>query len=217
MQIFYPGWWQDANGNHPAAMTFISADDVMAGKWLPTVEPEWSRYYVHELELRAQKTLMIWPYHTMLGTSGHSITPALYEAITFHSEARRSNATYLVKGRIAKTEYYSILEPEVKVPEEGGGTLNRRFLKTMADYDAIYIAGQAKSHCVLETITSIARYDKYRLLEIAYLLEDCTSSVAHPQIDFDAAANDTLSEFEKRGLTRITSETAIRRAERIQA
>jgi nicotinamidase-related amidase len=83
-------------------MTTITADEAIAGKWLPVVEPNWSRYYVHELELRARKTLMIWPYHTMLGTIGHSITPALYEAITFHSEARRTMITQVIKGRIAK-------------------------------------------------------------------------------------------------------------------
>jgi len=43
-QIFYPGWWQDANGNPPSPMTAISADDVESGRWTPTVLPEWSRF-----------------------------------------------------------------------------------------------------------------------------------------------------------------------------
>jgi nicotinamidase/pyrazinamidase len=208
MQIFYPGWWVDANGHHPDAMTPVSAEDVEQGRWQPTIELEWSRDYVRELERRAKKTLMIWPYHTMLGTLGHSITPALYEAITFHSEARQSEPTHLVKGRIAKTEYYSLLEPEVKVPGVPGGTLNSAFLDRMATYDRIYFAGQAKSHCVLESITSIANYEGYQpgLLEKVYLLEDATSAVAHPEIDFDAMANEQYVQFAQRGLHIITTE-----------
>lgn len=206
-QIFYPGWWADADGHHPDAMTPISAEDVDQGRWQPTLEPDWSRHYVHELERRAKKTLMIWPYHTMLGTIGHAITPALYEAITFHAEARQSEIAHLVKGRIAKTEYYSLLEPEVKVPGAPGGTLNSAFLDRMATYDRIYIAGQAKSHCVLESITSIANYQGYQpgLLEKVYLLEDTTSAVAHPEIDFDAMANEQFAAFVGKGLNITTT------------
>jgi nicotinamidase-related amidase len=77
----------------------------------------------------------------------------------------------------------------------------------MATYDRIYFAGQAKSHCVLESITSIARYEGYQpgLLEKVYLLEDCTSAVAHPKIDFDAMANEQFEAFAKQGLNAVTS------------
>ncbi len=211
MQIFYPGWWVDADGNHPDAMTPISTEDVEQGRWRPTIEPEWSHHYVHELQRRAKKTLMIWPYHTMLGTVGHAITPTLYEAITFHAEVRQAETTQLVKGRIANTEYYSLLEPEVKVPGVPGGTLNSAFLDRMATYDRIYIAGQAKSHCVLESITSIANYEGYQpnLLEKIHLLKDTTSAVAHPEIDFDVMADEQLAVFAQRGLKLITTEDAI--------
>ncbi len=206
-QIFYAGWWAGPDGNPPEAMTPISADDVDAGRWQPVVEPEWSRYYVHELERRAKKTLMIWPYHTMLGTVGHMITPALYEAVTYHAAARQSEVRHVVKGRIARSEYYSLFEPEVKLPDEEGGTLRAALLDRVASYDRVYIAGQAKSHCVLESITSLAKYEGYQpgLLEKVHLLEDCTSAVAHPEIDFDALANEEYDAFEKRGLKRVTS------------
>lgn len=211
MQIFYPGWWVDADGNHPQPMTPISADEVDQERWRPTTEPEWSRDYVHELQRRAKKTLMIWPYHTMLGTLGHVLTPMLYEAITFHTAVRQSQETHLVKGRIAKTEYYSLLEPEVKVPGAPGGTLNSAFLDRMATYDRIYFAGQAKSHCVLESITSVANYQGYQpgLLDKVYLLQDATSAVAHPEIDFDAMADEQYEQFAQQGLNLITTEQDI--------
>lgn len=207
IQIFSPSWWVGQDGQNPPPYTVITAADVDAGVWMPLYEEEWSRQYVHKLEQQAKKELMIWPYHTLIGTPGHAITPALYEAIAFHSAARQSQPVFLTKGSIPKTEYYSMIEPEVKVPEEAHGGLNEPFLKLLASYDRIYVAGQAKSHCVMETMNSITRYfhDVPAVLSRFYLLMDCMSSVAHPQIDFDALANARFAEFEKLGLHLVTS------------
>ncbi len=205
-QIFYPTWWVDADGSPPRPYTQISAADVDAGRWRPTREVNWSCEYVHRLEEGSRKVLTIWPYHTMLGTPGHAITPALYEAIIFHTAARDAKPVFLTKGTIDKTEHYSILEPEVKVPDEPQGTLNMAFVDMIAGYDLVYFAGQAKSHCVLETIRSLVNHfgaTRPDLVARWRLLEDCTSSVAHPEIDFEAIADRQLAEFEQQGLRRI--------------
>lgn len=211
LHIFYPGWWVDGAGDHPAPMTPITAAEVKAGAWQPVYEDDWSREYVHTLETQAKKTLMIWPYHTLLGTPGHAITPALYEAITFHSEARQAQPTYLVKGRIPKTEHYSIFEPEVKTTDHPEGAPNTALLERLASYDLIYVAGQAKSHCVLETVGSIVNYGPQApgLIEKLRLLNDCMSSVAHPEIDFEAIANHQFDKFETMGLRRVTVEDGV--------
>jgi nicotinamidase/pyrazinamidase len=207
VQIFYPTWWVNAEGQQPTPFTPITAGDVQSGIWRPTVEEEWSVEYVKKLEEQAKKTLMIWPYHTMMGTPGHSVTPALYEAIAYHAAARDSRPTFLPKGSIPKTEHYSILEPEVKVPDEPLGQLNVACVERLLSYDLIYIAGQAKSHCVLETVTSVIRYANHtpELIGKLRLLSDCMSSVAHPEIDFDALADAQFAEFEKQGLRMVTS------------
>ncbi len=207
-QIFYPTWWSDGDGRHPEPFTPITSQEVDQGQWKPLFEPEWSVEYVHRLEEQAKKTLMIWPYHTMLGTPGHAITPALYEAIAWHAAARRTEPRFIIKGTIAKTEFYSLLEPEVKVPDDPRGQLNRAFLDEMLAHDAVYVAGQAKSHCVLETITSVMRHhgEERAVVEKFHLLTDCTSSVQHPEIDFEAMANETYARFEKQGLRLVTSE-----------
>ncbi len=142
---------------------------------------------------------MIWPFHTMIGTPGHAITPVLSEAISYHSAARRSQPRYIIKGTLAQTEYYSLLEPEVKVEREPGGQLNQDLLDWIMAFDRIYIAGQAKSHCVLETLNSIARYSPDQLGKL-HLLTDCTSSVQHPEIDFESLAQEALAALSKRGL-----------------
>jgi nicotinamidase-related amidase len=211
IQIFSPTWWVNAQGEHPPPYTPISSDEVLRGTWRPLYEPEWSVEYVEKLEEQARKQLMIWPYHTLIGTPGHSLTPALYEAIAFHTAARLSQPVFLHKGSIPKTEHYSILEPEVKVPDQPLGNLNTAFLDMLARYDLVYIAGQAKSHCVLETVTSVMRYfaPLPEVIRKLRLLIDCTSSVAHPQIDFDALANQTLERYARQGLKLVRSSDGV--------
>jgi nicotinamidase/pyrazinamidase len=207
IQIFSPTWWVDAEGNHPSPFTPITSADVKSKRWQPLYETGWSIQYVEKLEKTAKKELMIWPYHCLIGTPGHNLTPALYEAIAYHSAARHAQPEFLSKGSIPKTEHYSIMEPEVKVPEHPQGELNTAFLHMLASHDLIYIAGQAKSHCVLETVASIVRYfgNQPDITNRVRVLMDCTSSVAHPEIDFDALADETFARFEKEGLRLVQS------------
>jgi nicotinamidase/pyrazinamidase len=207
VHIFYPTWWVDNDGQHPEPFTPITSQDVDREHWKPVFEAEWSRHYVHTLENQAKKELMIWPYHTLTGTPGHAITPALYEAIAYHAAARQSQPNFLTKGTIPKTEHYSLLEPEVKVPDHPQGDLNTSFLQMLADYDLIYVAGQAKSHCVLETIRSVARYFRDQPDQLAkwHILTDCMSSVAHPEIDFEAMANEALVGYADLGMRLVQS------------
>lgn len=207
LQIFFPTWWVDSDGEHPDPYTPITYEDVDKGIWQPLFELQWSKQYVRQLQEQAKKDLMIWPFHTMIGTPGHTVTPALYEAIAYHAAVRQVQPDFVIKGTIAKTEYYSLLEPEVKVPEDPRGTLNEAFLERILAFDRIYIAGQAKSHCVLETVTSImSRYgDDPQVTKKLHLLEDCTSSVQHPEIDFEAIAREAFNAFQKQGLKLVRS------------
>ena len=203
LQIFFSTWWRDAVGNHPAPNTIISASDVEAGYWQPLYEAEWSRQYVAQLERQHRKQLMIWPYHTMVGTVGHNLSPSLYEAVCYHSAARGSQPAKLIKGSIPQTEHYSILEPEVKVADHPQGEVNHALLRALGEYDLVYIAGQAKSHCVLETVNSIMRAWAPRPERIKRLriLEDGMSSVVVPGINFDTMADAAFQRHRDRGLT----------------
>jgi len=201
LQIFSPSWWVDTDGNHPAPYTVIPAEAVKKEEWIPLYEVDWSKEYVEKLEETAKKTLMIWPYHTLIGTPGHTLVPAVYEAIAYHSAARQAQPNFITKGTIPKTEYYSAIEPEVKVEDDPRGQANTDLLDDIGSYDLIYIAGQAKSHCVLETVTSMMRYYPPEVISKLRVLKDGMSSVQHPEIDFDALADETFAKFEQSGLT----------------
>lgn len=206
-QIFSPSWWVDADGNHPQPFTLITHDEVKSGKWRALYQPEWSLEYTERLEENAKKQLMIWSYHTLIGTSGHNITPALYEAILYHSSARQTQPEFVIKGTVPNTEHYSIFEPEVKPDGQADSLVNTALLNELASYDKIYIAGQAKSHCVLESVSSMMRYynEQPETIKKIHILQDAMSSVASPDIDFDQLADDTFQQFAELGLKLINT------------
>ncbi len=206
--IFYGSWWHNPQtGEHPQPFTVITEEDVLKHVWEPVsqAEQEWSLRYVHRLGQEARKELMIWPYHTMQGTLGHMLSAPISEAIAWHSAARNAEPVYVVKGLTPRTEYYGIFGAEIPVSPESD--LNTALLATVLAHDKVYIAGEAKSHCVLETERQIAWYCQNRteLLQRVYALKDCTSSVQHPVIDFDAHAEVELAALEQAGMHLVAS------------
>ena len=186
-QIFHPCWWADQMGNHPAPFTVITRQDVKQGHWRPLIKPEWSTAYVKKLEEAARKELIIWPYHVPIGGLGNALDPELWSAVFWHSVARRCQPTWWTKGSVPETEHYSILRPEIPVPDAPPPEMTS-LLEKLGPRDSLIIAGETSSHCVLETVEDLVEEcaDKPDLLDRIFLLRDCTSPVQHPEIDFTA-------------------------------
>jgi nicotinamidase-related amidase len=206
-QIFSANWWADAYGNHPAPFTLITYQDIRDGKWRPLVDPVGSTHYVKTLEDKAKKVLTIWPYHTLIGTIGHALDPELWSAVMWHSLARKTQPTWLTKGSVPQTEHYSIVQPEVIIPGHPLGGKNKAFLDTLEVADLVIIAGEAESHCVLESVEDIVEDfgDNPEALQKIYFLSDCTSPVIHPDIDFHAIALERFKDFARQGVNFIKS------------
>lgn len=207
-QIFHPAWWVDKDGNHPAPFTIITADDVRKGNWRPAREPDWSLTYVERLQQQAKKELTIWPYHVPIGGIGSTLDPELWSAVFWHALARSTQPNLWTKGSVPQTEHYSILKPEVAVP--GQPMAGKEFLTMLRRCDYILIAGEAASHCVLETVEDLV--EEFAgipgMLARLYILRDCTSPVRHPQIDFEVLTAKRFAEFEKKGVRFIKSTDA---------
>jgi nicotinamidase/pyrazinamidase len=201
-QIFHPAWWADSAERHPAPFTIITAEDVEKGRWRPVFEPDWSREYVHRLQREAKKQLTVWPYHVPIGGVGNALDPELWSAVFWHAIARRSQPVWMTKGGIPHTEHYSILKPEIELSDEPQGELNRGFIRSVEESDALLIAGEAESHCVLETVEDLVEVFRSRPDQLAKIriLTDCTSPVRHPQIDFHAIAQKRFQEFAALGV-----------------
>jgi nicotinamidase-related amidase len=218
MQIFHAIFLIDDLGRHPDPLTLVSYTDLLEGKWrfnpavAPSlgITPEYGQahleHYAQELKERGKYDLTIWPYHVMLGSIGHALVPAIEEAIFFHTIARASQPVFEIKGDNPLTEHYSAIGPEVLDGPRGEQIAGRNavFFRTLQAYDAVVIAGQAKSHCVAWTIEDllddIRTVDK-QLVEKVYLLEDCTSPVVVPGIvDYTDQANTAFRRFAEAGM-----------------
>jgi nicotinamidase-related amidase len=214
-QIFHSVWLVDENGGHPEPYTLVSADDVAAGRWRVDaaaaeslgLDPEYAQrelaHYTRELQAGGKYQLTIWPYHALLGGIGHALVPAVEEAIFFHGIARRSQPEFQQKGHSPLTEHYSMLGPEVTRGPGGEplGERNSPLLEKLFAFDAVVIAGQAKSHCVAWTIDDLLDSPYPALAEKVYLLEDCTSPVVVPGVaDYTAEADEAFARFAEAGM-----------------
>src|SRR3984893_5474725 len=210
-QIFYSSWWINLQTHeHPGPFTVITGQDVDNRAWTPVIQPGCSVRYVHELQQKARKDLMIWPYHTMQGTLGHMLVAPISETIAWHSAARQTQPVYIEKGLTPRTEFYGIFGAEVPDPQSPASGLNIPLLDSVMQHDKVFIAGEAKSHCVLETERQIVEHyaNQPDMLRKLYFLKDCTSSVQHPVIDFDALAEEELARMQERGVHIVLSTDA---------
>jgi len=218
IQIFHPIFLVDERGEHPAPFTLVSAEDVRHGRWKfnPAVSsslgitPEYGQrhllHYTEELERREKYDLTVWPYHAMLGGVGHALVPAIEEAIFFHTIARHSQADFKIKGQNPLTEHYSAIGPEVLTDPDGQQIAEKDadFVQKLIDFDAVIIAGQAKSHCMAWTIDDLltdCRTIDPGLVKKVYLLEDCTSPVVIPGVvDYTEEADKAFQRFKQAGM-----------------
>jgi nicotinamidase-related amidase len=202
-------------GDHPEPFTIITAKDVREDAWRPLRHPAKMQQYLDKLEQQAKKQLCIWPIHCVLGTPGHAFDPAFAEAMTFHAAARGNQYDATTKGVAQLSEHYGILQAEVQFPEDPSTQLNQRVLSKWEQADRVYFAGQAKSHCVIETLNQVValfqHQGKNHLLEKLYVLQDCMSSVGDitlpdgSKIEFDKMANERLAELAKLGVKLVNS------------
>ncbi|HJF32231.1 MAG TPA: hypothetical protein K8V56_10735 [Sporosarcina psychrophila] len=174
-QIFHPSWWVDAEGNYPVPFTVITREDVEQGKWMSVEKQQESLAYIIHLERLGKKQLLIWPYHCIEGTYGAALEGQFSNMVHFHSVIRQSNIQKIVKAQDPLSEMYGIIKPEYATTD----ATNYAFLHSLLAYDKIVIAGEAKSHCVLESVRQIVEYygDKHELPSKIYLLDDCMSPI----------------------------------------
>ena len=180
-QIFHPCWWIDENGNNPAPYTPITLADLDSGKWRAVINPMASRDYVEHLEKDGKKTLVVWSYHCIQGTTGCALENQFSNMIYFHSVAKKNVVQRLVKGEKPVTEMYGIFKPEYSKD----GYVNLPAMNIFLDdkgsikYDKIVYAGEAEDYCVYETfVQALEMYkNNEEMLKRFYIMRDCMSAI----------------------------------------
>lgn len=204
--IAHPVWWQDADGRHPDPFTIITPDDVEQGRW-QAAHPEHrerSRTYVQALARHGRYPLCIWPPHCLIGQPGQNIVPALARGLD-QWEARTGRAVfYAMKGQNPFTEHYSAIRADVPAPDDPLTDTNRALVESLRQADLIFVAGEAGSHCVANTVRDLLdTWNDPGAARKLVLLTDAISPVG----GFESYQDDFLRDMARLGVQTAQTDT----------
>lgn len=232
-QIFSPSFWVDKDGQALTAHTVITVDMIKSGEAVPnpaaaafvcngnyTWLVDYVKHYCETLEKAGKYKLYLWPYHCLIGSSGHALAGVIQEARMFHSFVRKSRSVVEVKGGNFLSENYSVFAQEVLVDQDARpiGQRNTAFIKKLFVSDALIILGQASSHCVKSTIRDLLdaiNAQDPSLAKKVWIMRDCMSAVTVPDgkggflVDYTDDAEESFKEFADAGMHVVSSDVAV--------
>ena len=182
VDISHPVWWKDSSGKHPDPFTLIAAAELKSGRWSTTMPSFHKRslLYLQSLETSGRYPHTIWPEHCLIGDEGHNVYPELAAAV-HEWEERFAQVDFVTKGSNPWTEHFSAVRAEVPDPEDPSTQINTGFIQTLEDADLILLAGEAETHCVLNTVVDIAgSFSDAKYIEKLVWLTDASSPVPNP-------------------------------------
>lgn len=204
VDIAHPIWWRNAAGVSPSPFTVIGAADIESGAWIPR-DPQArdrSLAYVRQLEMQGNYPLCIWPPHCLIGSTGQTMHPEVFDALCAWEDAKLAQVDYTTKGANPWTEHYSAIAAEVADPHDPGTLPNHALLASIATADRVVIAGEALSHCVRATVTDIVRNLGDECAKKLVFLEDASSNVP----GFEEFGDAFLADMRRRGMAVSTTE-----------
>jgi len=206
LDIAHPVFWMSGDGKtNPTPFTIITKADVENGVWRASI-PFFQQHcldYVTQLEDNGRYPLCIWPVHCAIGTFGHNVVEPLKVALALWEKKRKGYVDYVTKGSNFKSEHYSAVKADVPDPSDSSTNLNHKLITALKEFDIIAIAGEARSHCVANTIRDIAAEFGDEHVKKMVLLEDAMSDVP----GFENLGNDFMEDMIKLGVKVKTTET----------
>lgn len=190
-------FWMNADGSPIAPFTQILLVDVTSGKYLPRNPALMDVVinYLTALEQLGRYKLMVWPVHCVVGTWGHNIQADIADAIRQWEVKNFSLSQKLTKGSNPFTEHYGAFHAEVPDPNDATTQVNFDQINMFAN-SRVFIAGQAASHCVRESIFQLTTYIGDEHLKNLVLLTDAMSPVP----GFEAQAQDFFDAMRAKGV-----------------
>jgi nicotinamidase-related amidase len=202
VDISHPVFWEDKHGNPPPPFTEITVKQLLGGIWKPRFQKEKAIDYVRKLEKNGEFHHTIWPEHCIIGSQGAAICDGVLEPVK--DWARKGNFYEVItKGTHPLTEHFGALKANVPVPGSPETNINTDLVNKLSSASRIYIAGEAKSHCVATTIRQIIHISG--LARKLHIIEDCSTSIA----GFEELAVPVYEKALSEGAKLVTSTTQI--------
>jgi nicotinamidase-related amidase len=208
VDIAHPIWWKDSSGAHPSPFTIISVDDVEAQRWVTTKPSLQARslQYLKDLAAGGRYPLCVWPEHCIIGSWGHGVYPVLFDATQVWAD-RFAMVDYVTKGSNPNTEHYSAVQAEVPDPSDPSTQINTAFIERLEAADIILFAGEARSHCLANTVRDIVdAFSDPQYVKKIHLLTDATSDVP----GFENLGEEFVKEMTAKGMQLTTTTEFLR-------
>jgi nicotinamidase-related amidase len=161
--------------------------------------------YLKALKAGGRFPHVIWPPHCLIGTPGHNIVEPLRNALLAWELRNVAYVTKVTKGSNMGCEHFSAVRAEVIDDNDPGTMLNSDLITSLMEADEIVLSGEARSHCLNNTVRDIANEfasQNDEFIKKTVLLTDGSTDVP----GFETYGNDFVKEMTKRGMR--TSTTA---------
>ena len=187
IDIATPNWWREndgtVDGKEVGIFTPITIKDINDGKYSAKFHPSLSNKYVRDLEVQGEYGHFIWPEHCLMGTWGHGFQKDVIDAV--NNWERTSGKWYqiITKGSNPFTEHFGAFRANIPQPNDPSTQINQQLMLALQSLDTLYFAGEARSHCVANSLRQLCD-EAPALLPKMIILEDCMSDVQGLPADF---------------------------------
>ena len=199
LDISHAGWWLQKNGKPADPFTLITADSIRNGEFVARIDPKGSLQYVEALEANGEFLHFLWTDHCLIGTPGQALLPIFSDTLNEWSMKNLRWVNFINKGINPRTEHFGIFRANVPMVEDSNTQVNQGLFQNLNTFDNIFIAGQAKSHCVVNSLKQLLEIAPNLASKIT-VLEDCTSDVQGLPSDFYAKVDAIYADAKQKGV-----------------
>ena len=182
--------WVDDEFRHPEAFTVITYDEYLSGKWQSAIRDDW--WWQGEYLRRLKRPHCIWPVHGQKPAWEWEIYEHL--AVELNTNGRMQ-VSYIEKGMHRDVEQFGIFGAEVPFPGAPETDISHALIAEIDSYDRVIFAGEASSHCVMDSVKQFLEHMPSQDPTKVVLLRDCMS----PVTSFEQQVTDWLNEMDAIG------------------
>jgi nicotinamidase-related amidase len=212
--ISHASRWVGRDGNPPAPFTIITPADYEAGVWRAANDADalWQGEYLRRLT----RPHCIWPIHGQPGSNEHALYNDIARLISGPSYpgsrydlTEYSTVQIIAKGMHRDVEQFGVFGADVPYPGAPETEINQALIDDINRHDEIVVAGEASSHCVMDSVNQFMAHVPQADWRKLVILRDCMSPVPQPPggPDFPALAESWFKELTEKGV-RVTTVAA---------
>lgn len=204
LDIAHTAWFRDSKGNPVSPFTIIKPEDIENGKYVAVIDPKRTLEYLKALEANGEFQHMLWPDHCLEGSEGQALFPVFFDALKGWMNKNLRWVNFITKGVNPYTEHFGIFRANVPLPEDPSTQVNQGIFQVLNSYDVLFLAGQARTHCVANSLKQMLQIAPQLAPKIV-VLEDCMSNVAGLPPDFYAYVDKIYADAKSQGISVVKS------------